>query len=248
MHATMVTVSEANSAVSHFTYNSSTSNSTPDTSNSTSPTASPELEPHHRLIASLFREEGHIYSLAASGNMLYTGSESNSVRVWRNFKDFSGFKSKSGMVKAIVVLNDKIFTGHHDGKIRVWTLLDDHNPDPFNQVGHFPKKRHLLLKSLSPRRNRHVPWIKHKHCDTVSCLAVDEDHGLLYSGSWDKTLKIWRISDSKCLESVAAHDDVVNSVVAVEAMVLTGSADGTVKACGGVSSGGGRSMLWWGWC
>ena len=43
-------------------------------------------------------------------------------------------------------------------------------------------------------------------------------------------MKVWRISDSKCLESVNAHDDAINSVV-VEfgGLVFTGSADGTVK-------------------
>ncbi|KAG6432935.1 hypothetical protein SASPL_104528 [Salvia splendens] len=135
-------------------------------------------------------------------------------------KAFSGFKSTSGMVKAIVLLNGKVFTGHQDGKIRVWTLFDD-KP---TRLGYLPKTKHLLLKSLSPRsyvkvkRNRNVPWIK--HYDAISCMSVDEYHGLLYSGSWDKTLKIWRISDSKCLESVAAPVEVV----------FTGSADGTLKA------------------
>lgn len=152
------------------------------------------------------------------------------MRVWKNFQHFSGFKSGSGMVKAIVVLNEKIFTGHQDGKIRVWTI---HHK--FNRVGNLPKTKHLLLKSLSPRnyvtvkRKRSVPWIR--HYDTVSCMSVDADHGLLYSASWDKTLKIWRISDSRCLESIPAHDDAVNAVVASsEGLVFTGSADGTVKA------------------
>ena len=42
---------------------------------------------------------------------------------------------------------------------------------------------------------------------------------------------MWRVSDSKCLESVYAHTDAVNAVAAVafDALVLTGSADGTVK-------------------
>ncbi|KAL2458606.1 Transducin/WD40 repeat-like superfamily protein [Forsythia ovata] len=49
-------------------------------------------------------------------------------------------------------------------------------------------------------------------------------------GSWD-TLKFWRISDSKCLESITAHDDVVNLVVvAFDRLVFTGSVDRTVKA------------------
>lgn len=38
------------------------------------------------------------------------------------------------------------------------------------------------------------------------------------------------MSNSKCLESVKAHDDAVNSVVsAVEGLVFTGSAEGSVK-------------------
>ena len=79
------------------------------------------------------------------------------------------------------------------------------------------------------RRHRNVPWIK--HYDVVSCLSLDEENGLLYSGSWDKTLKVWRLSDSKCLESVKAHDDAVNAVVAggFDGLVFTGSADGSVK-------------------
>lgn len=38
------------------------------------------------LIGSLVREEGHIYSLAASGDLLYTGSDSKNIRVWEEPK------------------------------------------------------------------------------------------------------------------------------------------------------------------
>ncbi|KAL2513805.1 Transducin/WD40 repeat-like superfamily protein [Forsythia ovata] len=72
---------------------------------------------------------------------------------------------------------------------------------------------------------------RNQNVDAVSCLSVDVDQGLLYPGSWDKTLKFWRIFYSKCLESITAHDDAVNSVVvAFDGMVFTGSADRTVKA------------------
>ena len=57
-----------------------------------------------------------------------------------------------------------------------------------------------------------------------------KEQGILYSSSWDHTFKVWRVTDSKCLESVVAHEDAVNSVVSSnEGMVFTGSADGTVK-------------------
>ncbi|KAL1554213.1 protein JINGUBANG-like [Salvia divinorum] len=189
---------------------------------------------NHRLIGSLYREEGHVYSLAAAGGLLYTGSDSKNVRVWKNLEEFSGFKSSSGFVKAIVIFGNRIFTGHQDGKIRVWKLSGD-KKNTHKRVGSLPTTRDLLMKSINPknyvevRRHRNVPWVK--HYDAVSCLSVDTDRGLLYSGSWDKTLKVWRISDSKCLESIAAHDDAVNSVaVGFDGLVFTGSADGTVKA------------------
>ncbi|KZV41140.1 myosin heavy chain kinase B [Dorcoceras hygrometricum] len=187
----------------------------------------------HGLIGNLVYE-GHIYSLAASGDFLYTGSDKKHLRVWRNLKDFSGLKSGSGLVKAIVVMGDKIFTGHQDGKIRIWRFLGDKRT-AYERIGNLPTTRDLLTKSFNPRnyvavkRNRTGPWIKHH--DAVSCMSVDIDHGLLYSGSWDKTLKVWRISDSKCLESIQVHKDAVNSLVAAfDVMVFTGSADGTVKS------------------
>ncbi|XAR59505.1 hypothetical protein NMG60_11015360 [Bertholletia excelsa] len=186
------------------------------------------------LVGSLVREEGHVYSLAAKGDLLYTGSESKNVRVWKGLKEFSGFKSNSGLVKAIVIADEKIFTGHQDGKIRVWKFSPKSHARHYKRVGSLPTTKEFIKSSLNPksyvevRRHRNVPWIK--HYDAVSCLSLDEDRGLLYSGSWDKTIKVWRISDSKCLESIQAHDDAVNSVASgLEGLVLSGSADGTVK-------------------
>ncbi|XP_059642847.1 protein JINGUBANG-like [Cornus florida] len=184
------------------------------------------------LMGSLVREEGHIYSLAASGDLLYTGSDSKNVRVWKNQKEFSGFKSNSGLVKAIVISGERIFTGHQDGKIRVWKASNK-NATVHKRVGTLPTMKAYIKSSMKPsnyvetRRNHNAVWIK--HFDAISCLSLSEDQTLLYSSSWDKTLKVWRISDSKCLESINAHDDAVNSVVAGFGLVFTGSADGTVK-------------------
>ncbi|KAJ0680600.1 putative [Myosin heavy-chain] kinase transcription factor WD40-like family [Helianthus annuus] len=185
------------------------------------------------LIGSLVREEGHIYSLACSGDLLYTGSDSKNIRVWKNLVEFSGFKSSSGLVKAIVVSGDRIFTGHQDGKIRVWKYFDSKRK-AYKRVGSLPTTKDYIKSSMNPnnyievRRRRNVPWIK--HYDAVACMSLDEQQGLLYSGSWDKSMKVWRLSDSKCLESVNAHDDAINSVVVgFDGLVFTGSADGTVK-------------------
>lgn len=189
--------------------------------------------PQNGLIGSLVREEGHIYSLAASKDLLYTGSDSKNIRVWKNLKEFCGFKASSGLVKAIVISGEKIFTGHQDGKIRVWKISPK-NQSVHKRAGTLPTLKDIFKSSIKPsnyievRRHRTALWIRHS--DAVSCMSLDQDCGLLYTASWDRTFKVWRISDSKCLESVSAHDDAVNSVVSsAEGLIFTGSADGTVK-------------------
>lgn len=89
-----------------------------------------------------------------------------------------------------------------------------------------PTLRDYVKSSVNPKRKAK----KVKHYDAVSSLSLDEEHGLLYSGSWDKTVKVWSVSDYKCLESIEAHLDAVNAVAAAfGCYVFTGSADGTVK-------------------
>lgn len=185
------------------------------------------------LVGSLVREEGHIYSLAATKDLLYTGSDSKNIRVWKNQKEFAGFKSNSGLVKAIVIAGEKILTGHQDGRIRVWRVSNK-NEQTYRRAATLPTLRNYIKCSMKPsnyvevRRHRNVLWIK--HYDAISCLSLTEDLSLIYSASWDKTFKVWRASNYKCLESVTAHDDAVNAlVVGFDGLVFTGSADGTVK-------------------
>ncbi|RAL47307.1 unnamed protein product [Cuscuta campestris] len=202
-----------------------------------------QKHPLNGLIGSLVREEGHIYSLAARDGILYTGSDSKNIRVWKEMKEFGAFKSNSGLVKAIIISGDKIFTGHQDGKVRVWKV-NPKNPAVHKRAGTFPTFFDIFKASIKPsnyvevKRNRTALWIK--HCDAISCLSMEPEAGLLYSASWDRTFKVWRAGNSKCLESVKAHDDAVNSVVASSGgMVYTGSADGSVKVWKREASGKG---------
>ncbi|XP_059282716.1 protein JINGUBANG-like [Lycium ferocissimum] len=192
-----------------------------------------ESFPYTGLMGSLVREEGHVYSLAASGDLLYTGSDSKNIRVWKNQKEFAGFKSNSGLVKAIIIKGERIFTGHQDGKVRVWKVSSN-DPNVYKRIGTLPTLKAYIKSSMNPnnyvevRRNRNAVWIR--HFDAISSLSMSEDQNLLYSASWDKTIKVWRAFDFKCLESINAHEDAVNSVVVgFDGLVFSGSADGTVK-------------------
>lgn len=200
-----------------------------------------------RLVHSLLRHDGHVHSLAVSRRLLLTGSDSKNIRVWRDLRESGGFKSCSGLVKSIVIHGGRVFTGHQDGKIRVW------KPDPksggYRRAGTLPRFRDFLRSSVRPssyvevRRHRNAVWLR--HFDAVSCLAVDAERGLLYSGSWDRTVKVWRLRDFKCLASVGAHDDAVNAVAAAfGGLVVSGSADGTVKVWEGEEGTGAVRTLW----
>lgn len=70
-------------------------------------------------------------------------------------------------------------------------------------------------------------WIDHN--DSISVLAVGKD--VLYSGSWDKSIKVWRLSDFKCLEAINVHIDAVNALAVdtVNHYLYSGSADTTIK-------------------
>lgn len=88
-------------------------------------------------------------------------------------------------------------------------------------------RRFTLPKNyVTVRRHKKRLWIE--HVDAVTGLAVN--NGLIYSVSWDKSLKIWRASDLRCLESVKAHEDAINAVVVSgDGTVYTGSADKRIR-------------------
>lgn len=110
-------------------------------------------------------------------------------------------------------------------------------PALHRRVGSLPRLADYVRSSVNPSSYVETParaaapevWLRHS--DAVSCLSLDEGAGLLYSASWDGSFKVWRVSDSRCLESVCAHDDAINTVAAAgfDGVVFTGSADGTVK-------------------
>ncbi|GMP33635.1 hypothetical protein CsSME_00006867 [Camellia sinensis var. sinensis] len=201
---------------------------------------------HHHCIATLKGHTSYISSLALAGKFLYTGSSDKEIRLWKrdtlaskfNHENLTDHKvaSEKGAVKSLVVLADKLFSAHQDHKIRVWKI-DSHEGDhhKFTHVATLPTLSDRALKFLIPknhvqiRRHKKCTWVH--HVDTVSALALSQDNSLLYSVSWDRTLKIWQTTDFKCLESIQnAHNDAINAVaLSNDGHIYTGSADKTIK-------------------
>ncbi|KAB1204365.1 Vegetative incompatibility protein HET-E-1 [Morella rubra] len=184
-------------------------------------TPSPSLLYH--CIASLHRHEGNIYSIAVSKGVAFTGSESNRIRVWRqpDGMETGYLKTNCGDVRAILAHGNMLFTSHKDHKIRLWnfTVSDSFRSE---KVASLPRRSSFLFL---PRTNTQ------QHKDCVSCMAYYHAEGLLYTGSHDKSVKAWRISDKECVDSFVAHEGNINAIVVNQddGCVFTCSSDGSTK-------------------
>ncbi|CAN6235392.1 unnamed protein product [Urochloa humidicola] len=124
-------------------------------------------------------------------------------------------------------------TGHQDGRLRLWRAstrcpanlrLAAALPTVSDRLRRFP----VPSNHVAVRRHHRRLWIE--HADAVSGVAASPDGRLLFSVSWDKTLKIWSLPSLRCLQSLPAHDDAVNAVaVSPDGTVYTASADKRVR-------------------
>ncbi|XP_050120987.1 protein JINGUBANG-like [Malus sylvestris] len=203
---------------------------------------------YHHCLTTLQGHNSYISSLTLAGNFIYTGSSDREIRSWRcnpllefdnenpTQHDRNMVAAGKGAVKSLAISGDKLFSAHQDHKIRVWKI-DSQEPDfrKCSRLATLPTLGDRASKLLMPknhvqiRRHKKCTWVH--HVDAVSALALSSDELLLYSVSWDRTLKVWSTTDFKCLESVTnAHDDAINAVTSSnDGHVYTGSADKKIK-------------------
>ncbi|KAG8079059.1 hypothetical protein GUJ93_ZPchr0007g6234 [Zizania palustris] len=186
-----------------------------------------------KALAVLRDHLGSVSSLSLCGEFLLSASTGADIVAWQqpDLRRFARFGHGVGSVKALAAAGGRVFSAHQDGRVRVWRV-SRRSKNAFKLVAALPTTRDYLGKMfrhasyMQTRRNHRHLWIE--HADSISCLTVHD--GVVYSGSWDKTLKVWRISDLKCLESILAHDDAINAVAADNGIIYSASADGRVKA------------------
>ncbi|KAM7251909.1 hypothetical protein ACFE04_023792 [Oxalis oulophora] len=207
------------------------------------PADSLNLSISHRDVISIKPNPFPITCLAIYNNHLLYAACGHEIFVYdratcTHLDTFNGHDSSSGSIKSISFSNNnnnnnKVFTAHQDCKIRVWQLTDQNKRHKLLTV--LPtvndRLRRFILPSsyITVRRHKKKLWIEHD--DAVTAIAVN--NGFMYSVSWDRSFKIWRDSDLRCLESVRAHGDAVNAVVvSQEGTIYTGSADGSIRVWG----------------
>ncbi|XP_052186765.1 protein JINGUBANG-like [Diospyros lotus] len=197
---------------------------------------------HHCMISTIKAHSSAVFSLSLAGKHLYSGSSDSQIRVWS--LDPSSITtspekiaaSGNSAVKSMVVSGGKLFSAHQDHKIRVWKIDNDSVPyQRYKLIATLPRFSDRVTTLFSGknyvriRRHKKSTWVH--HVDAVSAMALSKDGSLLYSVSWDRTFKVWRSSDFKCLESVwNAHEDAINALAfSGDGFLYTGSADKTIK-------------------
>ncbi|TKY55160.1 Vegetative incompatibility protein HET-E-1 [Spatholobus suberectus] len=202
------------------------------------------LTTSHTCLTTLKAHTSYTSSLTLAGKFLYAASSDREIRSWNHAHFHSQQQPPTtntvaagkGAVKSVAVHSDKLFSAHQDHKIRVWKITNlERDQQKYTRLATLPTLGDRVSKILVPknhvqiRRHKKCTWVH--HVDAVSSLALSHDGTLLYSVSWDRTIKVWRTKDFACLESVRnAHDDAINAVaVSCDGHVYTGSADKRIK-------------------
>lgn len=185
--------------------------------------------------------EGGVWALQYEGNQLVSGSTDRSVRVWDIEKGRCThvFQGHTSTVRCLVILKPTqigetldgepimmpkeplIITGSRDSSLRVWKL---------------PKasetKSTIQAESGHDQDNLEHKWfvrVLNGHNHSVRAIAAHGD--TLVSGSYDCTVRVWKISTGEVTYKLQGHSSKVYSVVLDHARnrCISGSMDNIVK-------------------
>ncbi|KAI7755296.1 hypothetical protein M8C21_007096 [Ambrosia artemisiifolia] len=187
--------------------------------------------------------------LPSGSNNLYCGSKDKSLRVWDcnsgqcvdviNFDEecgalveegswiFAGLKdmikawnretqtavvipASGGMVNAVTMFEDVLFAGMEDGTILSWksTSKSSFSDEATSLKGH-----------------------------TGSVLSLIVGAKMLFSGSADRTIRVWDVESLECKHVLNGHSGDVTSVICCNQYLFSGSLDKTIKVWGATASG-----------
>ncbi|EPE02446.1 cell division control protein [Ophiostoma piceae UAMH 11346] len=192
-----------------------------------------------RLMKKLEGHEGGVWALQYEGNVLVSGSTDRSVRVWDIEKGLCTqvFYGHTSTVRCLQILmptavpgkfedgrqvmmppKPLIITGSRDNQLRVWRL-----PEPGSR---------RYIQTGPPANDSECPYfirILAGHTSSVRSIAAHGD--TLVSGSYDTTVRVWRISTGEALHVLHGHLQRVYSVVldTKRNRCISGSMDSNVK-------------------
>lgn len=205
--------------------------------------------------------EGHtkaVRSLAFSpdGRMLASGSEDNTIKLWRvdNGRLIKTFKEDSNGygVNSVAFSYDgsMLASGIYGPKINIWSVSDGKiirtiiseydfcgvvkfSPDG-NTIASGDDR--IMLWRVSDGKLIKTFESSEGHSENIFSISFNQDGGLIVSGSWDHTIKLWNVSEGSLIRTL--HDDSDSAVF---------SPDGsTIATCPSMSRDSDNRIKLWG--
>lgn len=126
---------------------------------------------------------------------------------------------RRGVLSVGQLSNGQLCSGSYDHNIKIWDI-ETSKRKSFNWLGSITEAwlgSDSSVKTLSG------------HTNAVSCL-LPLRNGLLCSGSWDHTIKLWNIDSGECMPTMSGHTDWVSVMVELSnGWLCSGSHDRTLK-------------------
>ena len=183
----------------------------------------------------VLKQQGHLYGLNAmdyssDGQFIATGGEDGKVKIWNAFSGFCFITFSEHIAPVTGVkfvgkgLGKALISASLDGTVRAHDLLRYKNfrtlttPDPvqFTCLAVDSSGEIVCAGALDPfqifvwslQTGRLVDVLS-GHEGPIACLDFSKDSGLLASGSWDGTLKLWDVYKNECTETFEHGCDVL---------------------------------------
>ncbi|GMN36917.1 hypothetical protein TIFTF001_042533 [Ficus carica] len=156
-----------------------------------------------------------VCSLIQEGPWIFVGLP-NLVKAWNTQRsaEFS-LDGPVGQVYAMIFDKNILFAGTQNGQILAWKV------SPENET------------TTNPFQPAHV---LEGHNQGIECLTIGRN--MLYSGSFDGTIKKWDLGTLQCLATAKGHSRAVMSLACWDNYLVSCSLDGTIKAWGATQDNG----------
>ncbi|GMN19616.1 hypothetical protein TIFTF001_049935 [Ficus carica] len=156
-----------------------------------------------------------VCSLIQEGPWIFVGLP-NLVKAWntQSGAEFS-LNGPVGQVYAMIFDKNILFAGTQNGQILAWKVSSESET------------------TTNPFQPAHV---LEGHTQGIVCLTIGRN--MLYSGSFDGTIKKWDLGTLQCLATAKGHSSAVMSLACWDYYLVSCSLDGTIKAWGATQDGG----------
>ncbi|KAG0630698.1 hypothetical protein M758_1G197900 [Ceratodon purpureus] len=193
-----------------------------------------QLVGHEKAIRAIVLPEGH--------TQLYTGSQDETVRVWDCTTGVcANVAPMGGDVGALIYAAGWLFVGlpNEVKVVNMTTLHQQSLSGPKGQVHALAvtdegllfagtQDGTILVWQFNTATNEFVPAASMSgHTGPVVTLMLIGSR--LYSGSMDKTIRVWEIASVQCVQTLEGHTGVVMDLLCWDSFLLSCSLDGTVK-------------------